>query len=138
MKALIAFLFLIAVSFAPGNAIAESSGQANPPAVNKPTKESFLAAWEAHQKSLPTTVALKKTLAKETGLEKIELQSFNLNINPNFNGGHNDFSGPRLYASQINMSISVFPGSKAFDFMAALEKKGFSPSLNMNTYRNCR
>lgn len=76
-------------------------------------------------------------LAKENGLEKIELESYNLTINPNSNGSAN-VSEPKLYMSYINMSISVFPSAKAFDFMTALEKKGFSPSLSVNTYRNCR
>lgn len=78
-----------------------------------------------------------ESLAKENGLEKISLDTYNLTINPNTNGSVNN-SGPKLYMSYINMSISVFPSAKAFDFMTALEKKGFSPSLNVNTYRNCK
>lgn len=76
-------------------------------------------------------------LAKESGLEKIELETYNLNINPNPNGVANG-SGAKLYMSYINMSIFVVPSAKAFDFMTALEKKGFSPALNVNTYRSCK
>ncbi len=74
-----------------------------------------------------------KALAQEEGFTKLVVQSHNLNINTNYNGG----AGSDIhYQYNGSISFSVLPADKALDFMQALAKKGYQASVNVSSYNN--
>lgn len=68
---------------------------------------------------------------KDAGLDKVEMQSMNYNINPQNYG-----SASTVVQYNGNISYTVAPSGKATSVMADLIKKGFQASVNVSAYRN--
>lgn len=67
-------------------------------------------------------------LAKEAGVEKINMQSQNYNVNYNpYHGGQFNYSG--------NANFIITPADKAMDFVDLLAKKNYQFSLNVNKHK---
>ncbi|HEU5046905.1 MAG TPA: SIMPL domain-containing protein [Rickettsiales bacterium] len=72
-------------------------------------------------------------IAKDAGAEEFTMQSLNYNINAQRPYGYNNQNGGR-YNLSGNASFKIAPSDKAIGVMAALVKKGYQASLNVNTY----
>lgn len=73
-----------------------------------------------------------EALAKEAGIEKLELQNQSYNINTN-NNGYGDISG---YQYNGSASYTVTPAEKAPDLLELLTKNKIQSSLNVNMYKS--
>jgi|GEM_PF-3493193 len=77
-------------------------------------------------------------LAKQAGVQKIELQSYNYNVYP-VSGGHAPTPGVAIpYQYNGNASFTIEPLAKGPDFMALLSDKGYAANLNVSAYRHCQ
>ncbi len=75
-------------------------------------------------------------LARQSGIEKVEVQSYNYNVYPVSSGLP---AGPDVpYQFSGNVSLAVEPCAKASALMSLLAAKGYSASLNVNAYRQCQ
>jgi hypothetical protein len=82
---------------------------------------------------LDSKIAEIKALGAEQQFTKFEIQSFNYNINANYNAAS---GGETQFQYNGNVSFSVLPADKAPDFMALLVKKGYQARLSVNSYNN--
>jgi hypothetical protein len=80
---------------------------------------------------LDAKIAELKALGAEQQFSKFETQSFNYNINANYNAAS---GGETQFQYSGNVSFSVLPAEKAPDFMALLVKKGYQARLSVNSY----
>ena len=76
------------------------------------------------------------SLAKQSGLAKIEVQSYSYNVYPVSSGLPAGANVPYQYSG--NVSLAVEPCAKASDLMSLLASKGYSANLNVNAYRQCQ
>ncbi len=77
-------------------------------------------------------------LAKQSGLQKIEVQSYSYNIYAVSSGVPMPAGVPIPYQYSGNVSFAVEPCEKASGLMSLLADKGYSASLNVNAYRQCQ
>lgn len=71
--------------------------------------------------------------AKELKLEKLEVQSMNYSLYP-YNAGA---AGAAMqWQLSGNLAFQVLPVARAKDLLALLVKKGYQPSLSVNSYRS--
>ena len=75
-------------------------------------------------------------LARQSGLAKIEVQSYNYNVYPVSNGLPAGASVPYQYTGSVNFAVE--PCAKAAALMSLLASKGYSANLNVNAYRQCQ
>jgi hypothetical protein len=75
-------------------------------------------------------------LAKQSGIAKIEVQSYSYNVYPVANGFPAGASVPYQYNG--NVSFVVEPCAKASALMSLLASKGYAATLNVNAYRQCQ
>ncbi len=73
-----------------------------------------------------------EAVGKEVGIEKMDMQSMNYNISPQNYGN----SMSLRYQFSGGASYNILPSDKATELMVALQRKGFSPNLSVNAYRN--
>ncbi len=76
-------------------------------------------------------------LGTQSGLEKVDVQSFSYNLNKNSSGG-NCSAANEQYQFYGNINLQVSPASKAPDYMTLLQKSGFTASLSVNVYKQCQ
>ena len=77
-------------------------------------------------------------LAKQTGIQKIEVQSYNYNVYPVSSGSPTAPGSPVPYQYNGSVSFSIDSLAKGPDLMAVLSDKGYSANLNVNAYRQCQ
>jgi hypothetical protein len=75
-------------------------------------------------------------LAKQAGVTKLEIQSYNYSLNNNSGGCGSDSQQNYQFYGNINYSIS--PESAASTFMGLIEENNFKANLNVNAYRQCQ
>ena len=84
-------------------------------------------------------IKMVEELASEIGIEVIELQSMNYNVNiNNYNTRCSPACEGNSYQLSGNMNFIVFPSKKATELIVLLNKKGYNGNLNVNMYRQCR
>ncbi len=77
-------------------------------------------------------------LAKQAGLAKVEVQSYNYNVYP-VSSGMPFAPGVNVpYQYTGSVSLSVEPCAKASALMSLLAAKGYAANLNINAYRQCQ
>ena len=93
-------------------------------------------AVSAVRARLDAKVAEVKALAQEQSFTKFVVQSYNYNINSNYNSGS---EGAMRFQYNANISFSILPADKAADFMQLLSKKGYQTGVNVSSYagNNC-
>jgi hypothetical protein len=77
-------------------------------------------------------------LAKQSGIAKIEVQSYSYNVYPVSSGYPNAPGQAIPYQYSGNVSFSVEPSAKAPAPMSLLAEKGYSANLNASAYRQCQ
>ena len=75
-------------------------------------------------------------LAKQAGIAKIEVQSYNYNVYPVSSGLPAGANVPYQYNGSV--SFAVEPCEKAAGLMSLLASKGYAATLNVNAYRQCQ
>lgn len=75
-------------------------------------------------------------LAKQSGLAKIEVQSYSYNVYPVSSGYPAGANVPYQYNGSV--SFAVEPCAKASALMSLLASKGYAATLNVNAYRQCQ
>lgn len=87
--------------------------------------------------SMDQKIAAITALAKEAGINTVELQSSNYSAYANNNSG--GCPSPENMQIQIsgNASFDVKPPEKAGDFMNLLIAKGYMANFNVNSYKQC-
>lgn len=85
-----------------------------------------------------------EALGQEAGVKKLNMQSMNYSANSrNYNGsscgGDNggEEKAPLQFQANGNINFKVEPATSAPAFAAALVKKGYNASFNVNKYRQC-
>ncbi len=86
---------------------------------------------------MPSKIDRIKTLAKDIGLEEIELQNMNYSSNSNSNN-NNDCNSKKTFNFYGNTSFKIKPADKASDLVLLLTDNGYNANLNMNAYRQCQ
>jgi hypothetical protein len=77
-------------------------------------------------------------LGKQSGIQKIEVMSYNYNVYP-VSGGYSTAPGVAIpYQYNGSVSFVIDPLAKGPDLMALLSGKGYSANLNVNAYRQCQ
>jgi uncharacterized protein YggE len=77
-------------------------------------------------------------LAKQAGIQKIEVQSYNYNVYP-VSSGYAPTPGVAIpYQYNSSVSFTIEPLAKGPDLMALLSGKGYASNLNVNAYRQCQ
>ena len=77
-------------------------------------------------------------LAKQAGIQKIDVQSYNYNVYP-VSGGMAATPGVAMpYQYNGSVSFSIEPLANGPDLMALLSGKGYAANLNVNAYRQCQ
>ena len=77
-------------------------------------------------------------LAKQSGVQRIEVQSYNYNVYP-VTSGYPPAPGTAIpYQYNGSVSFVIEPLAKGPDLMAALSEKGYAANLNVNAYRQCQ
>lgn len=87
-------------------------------------------------------VEAARTVGKDMGIEKIEIENYSYNIYNNGKEGQccgDDCVGPDAggYQGNGNVNLSVVPSERAQEYTAALIKKGYTVNLNVNAYKQC-
>ena len=82
---------------------------------------------------LDRKIAEVKAIADSLHLTKFEMQSYNYNVNANYNGMSN---GEQQFQYNGNATFSILPTDRALDVMNILTKKGYRASVNVNSYNN--
>src|SRR5262245_39029219 len=75
-------------------------------------------------------------LAKQAGIARMEVQSYNYNVYPVSSGLAAGANVPYQYNGSV--SFAVEPHEKAAALMSLLAGKGYSANLNVNAYRQCQ
>lgn len=81
---------------------------------------------------LDSTIAEIKKLAKESGIDKVVVQSTNYNVSTQNYGSP---QSPQFQYSG-NIGLLIQPTQKAEEFFVILTKKGHQASLNVNSYQS--
>jgi hypothetical protein len=77
-------------------------------------------------------------LAKQSGIQKIEVMSYNYNVYP-VSAGYPTAAGVAIpYQYNGSVSFVIDPLAKGPDLMALLSAKGYSANLSVNAYRQCQ
>lgn len=82
-----------------------------------------------------------RALAKEAGVETLEVQSYNYSVYANNASGgccEGDCAGSGSgYQMNGSVNFTVKPAAKAGGFAALLSQKGFNANFNVNAYNQC-
>jgi uncharacterized protein YggE len=77
-------------------------------------------------------------LAKQSGVQRIDVQSYNYNVYP-VSTGYAPTPGVAVpYQYNGSVTFAIEPLAKGPELMAALSAKGYSANLNVNAYRQCQ
>jgi uncharacterized protein YggE len=77
-------------------------------------------------------------LAKQSGIQKIEVMSYNYNVYP-VSSGYPTAPGVAMpYQYNGSVSFTIDSLAKGPDLMALLSGKGYAATLNVNAYRQCQ
>ena len=87
---------------------------------------------------LDAKIAEISALAKQSGIAKIEVQSYSYNVYPVSSGYPNAPGQAIPYQYSGNVSFAVEPSAKAPALMSLLADKGYSANLNVSAYRQCQ
>ena len=87
---------------------------------------------------LDAKIAEISGLAKQAGIAKIDVQSYNYNIYPVSSGSPNVPGQAIPYQYNGSVMFAVEPSAKASALMSMLAAKGYSANLNVSAYRQCQ
>jgi len=75
-------------------------------------------------------------LAKQSKVQRIEVQSYNYNVYPVSNGYPAGATVPYQYNGSVTFAVE--PCERASELMSLLVSKGYAANLNVNAYRQCQ
>ena len=87
---------------------------------------------------LDAKIAEISSLAKQSGIAKIDVQSYSYNVYPVSSGYPNAPGQAIPYQYNGSVSFAVEPSAKAPALMSLLADKGYSANLNVSAYRQCQ